>query len=1550
MSLRVSLLAASICALTITACGGGGGSSALDEFASTGGTGSTPTGDVGAISSSAADQPVATYATTGPDGGWSRVDLIPVFQGSPTIGLAPSTQQQTLFEKIQTLSGTDLDGNWTGPIATLPTAGFDSYLTGVPPGTLAGFIIGANNIYDLLQSTTGAPQTIDGNPPLPIELNADTFPGFTGGDIDSQFASGDLTGEGGPGLFSNFPLTQLATEPPVGQRAVPPKLPPLPNQMGAAVGQSGRGPSPNDEHQFIQMDFSYSLDRDSLFNPALFDNSFLGDTNPASGSGNVNIVKHSVQRPPEGQGFNEVNSVDQLPVHVPGIAVVGGVSAIPTGLPLNLPQFAYLDPTLNPAISKFDRVPTGARALLMDPTVFSYIAYESPEAIVANSYPQPANAPAYIVNENGTDGFGTNAGLLILADPKDPAGLGGRVFGATAPEVGSVNDFGTSGDDLAAGVGFVSVEFEWVRSGGTQIKAPYFHTFALDQRQVTDDDPRAVNGSYNRGPAITVSTIQVPSIDILDPSTDAIGPYDPEPANDSVNTISTRARFIVRFDREVVPNSAGFSRRHTLHSTPGKGVIFDFNGNTRPIENPQLDPSNEGCPLAPSIYLAINQPAGKNLVTGFVQPVASPYQTQGAPADVDALGRFTADDGVTKVSVEANGLTPTNQNLSASLPRGIVPCDIYPLNQNNLQAYVVQPLIELPPGTADDPTVVTLGVSMNGLGTTFYGLVNHGNQTRGGTMFTPYQALNLTNGLGVDDSTKQAVIANHTIVKVNAGPMSLDGLLFYGGTNIALTRITNQHPPVFNDNQTTGGYNVARSFKVGANNNKLYINAPVSPQALYLAFTTGGAGVLDLSGNGYNTNLPQGGLVNLENKFYLESSRFLPALTQTPSGTGKNWVQGGSAVAGNNRPAFGILGRYTSGIGGVGLNIESDFAVGKAIPTGSNTPQPGINEGSSGYETLVRSAIIQGNPATSTTILAPVNKVGIVTDIEVGDFLDTLYFDKENPWTLAGHKTYNTPVQGTLDNNTIADPPTPNPPPLRFPVGLPHTAVLFDQNNLVKPPLLIEGNEVFAADSLFSYSSGAFITGQPRPVNGLLFLNPTQNLSNGTSADIPHPPEAGFVNTFFGITAVTNPAYIQTGPVPKTSTGAGALLASINAQPGVSANPSGLASPYYESRQQIGNFLFLADQTNNKLHAVNSNTMEILQSIKLPDPRGLGLTADLRKLFVSNEGDSSVSMIDANPRSPTFMVEKKRTKVGTGPRAVACNPDGEDVFVLNYSANSISIVSQATGNVRKTLISNGIKQPYDMAVGMREYVGGPAFFSGCYHGFISNFGGDNVLVYESGPDGLAGIGFDNIIANVSSDTPSSGGEVWRKMRKPRGITFDANAPPAESINTTIGAFVAHQDDQGRALVSRVIYAKDSAPGAQVFNTTFFNPFSGDKVFEVRAQYVSSFPGVAFDVALPDYNRFRFLNEDFASYYNLLNAGATTKTFPTIDRNSKYPLAANIQPFNPNVARVEPDRLYFSVGGSGAQNLVEVFDLGTGEHLKTITTPAQVGTISSYFGQ
>jgi YVTN family beta-propeller protein len=413
--------------------------------------------------------------------------------------------------------------------------------------------------------------------------------------------------------------------------------------------------------------------------------------------------------------------------------------------------------------------------------------------------------------------------------------------------------------------------------------------------------------------------------------------------------------------------------------------------------------------------------------------------------------------------------------------------------------------------------------------------------------------------------------------------------------------------------------------------------------------------------------------------------------------------------------------------------------------------------------------------------------------------------------------------------------------------------------------------------------------------------------------------------------------------MPKTTTAGTVVLTTLNTGAIGTGFPGGLEAPNYQSRQQIGNFLFVTDGVNKSLHAINSNSFERLKSVKLPDPTGLAINPDGDLLYVTNEGSNSLSVVNADPSDAAgFMSEIVRVDVGDGPRAVAVSPDNEDVFVLNRLGNSISIVDVGTNTVRRTLTQSGINRPNDVAIGVREVAGGPAFQSGTYHAFIANGGGNNVLIFEGGPSGLGGIGFDNIIGAIAPNEPVVLGQpTLRGMRNPTAIVYDPNTP-LDGFAHTIGAFVAHSDSvEGNAMVSRISYSADSTPGQS--STTGTAGF-GDKVFTFIQQYVSESTGKPLDVALPDYNRSLYLENNFATFPNLLNAGGATYTFgaKVIPRNSRYPLSVLAIA---QIPRWDPDRLYLSVGGG----TIDVFNITTSVRQKTITTIADATVMASYFG-
>lgn len=1487
----------------LVACGGGGGGG------SDGG------------GSNASNAAVKTTATTAEDGTARRVDLVPgpIATTDPAFA-ALNAALEGFLNTLMSRNGLDLDRDLADTNADgVPDSGFETYTTGMSPAKGTGpRIFGANNLYDLFQTSTN--QTFNQRPLLFQQDGTVAGPPFNGGD-----ASGDGRIDGGPGLFSNINTATAVGSP----TSVMPSLPVFPNAMGDRDPGTGsaRGPSPTDQHQFIQIEFPYPVSIDSLRDPFNPSNSYLGDSLP--GAPNVIVERRWVTRSPMGTN-NQFSVIDHTfeHAHVPGVAILGGEAFIPG-----------IGGTTTDISLALSNIPEGAKEKVMDPRVLTYIAHENPGGISTVA---------------GSDlGFVNPDGILILPDPTDAGGKGGRVFGGSLAVPSSVNDFMTDGGGAmtsdANRIGFFSFRITRLRSKGKTINNPYFHSFPVSQEFVGDDAASVGatlgenNGTFNRGPAIEVDSVtQIPAIDVADPNKHYLGDFTLTPASDAENTISTKARFRVNFDKEVVPNSVGFSRRHTVHSVAGSGVVFPFNGNTRPVSSPATEflPAVQGAPLAPSIFLAVNQP----VQVGVNNPQSKNVNPDPTLTDAQASGA-----GVFVGSATTNGLFPTVHNTLATLPRGVVPCDIYPVNQNNLQAYIVEPLVELPPGA-----VVTLGVCMPGLGTSNNTLpavgvpaipTNYGNFTRSGTLTTPWQGLT---ELGLGDPTvsqNSTIIGNATIVKVNAGPMDLEGKLFFGGTG---TAIDTQINGVEFDDESDGGWNVCRTFRVGTDLTDAYVNAPVAPQAMVVGFGPKGLGVIDLSGSGLTTNAPGGSALNTGSESTLITSRFLQPPVSGQTGLG-NWSANGAIADGSHARAFGILGRYTAGncLNCMPASIESELAIGGAIRMGTvSTPGPGaipgVNEGSSGFETMVRDS--------SGSIFLSDPEIGLVRDVVLGDFLDTVYFDTSNVFaTPAGHRTYNTPLSTAVPNNTIADPPVPNPPPLRFPVGLPFTAVLFDQSDVSKAPVLIEGSEVFARDAQIQFDDGSGL-GPIQPINGFIHLNPTSNESNENTFDVPYLPSAGFSSPFLGEPGSNPPAkFLQTGPLPRTSTAGAVLLAAVNMVPGT-GEPGALQVPFYQSRQQIGNFLFVTDGVNNKLHAVNSNNMEVLASLDLPDPTGLGLTSDLRLLYVSNEGANSVSVVDADPESSTFMTVLNEISVGEGPRAVAVAPDNEDVFVLNRLGNSISIIDVGSSAVRRTLEQSGINRPNDVALGMRETnnAGAPAFGSGTYHGFISNGGNDSIVVFESGPTGVAGIGFDNILGAIAQGD-DDGQVSFVDLDDPRGMAYDP-AHPLDAFARTIGAFVAHRSaETGQAMVTRIAYTKDSMPGQQTFNANILNVSFGDKVFEITQQYSSTASGIAYDVAIGDHNRQRLEDSNFGSNQNLFNAGAIEIPIGGVilPRNNKYPLASWGTPLTTNGARWDPDRLYLSVAGG----IIEVFDINQGTHEKTILTPSGEPTVlASFFSQ
>ncbi len=669
------------------------------------------------------------------------------------------------------------------------------------------------------------------------------------------------------------------------------------------------------------------------------------------------------------------------------------------------------------------------------------------------------------------------------------------------------------------------------------------------------------------------------------------------------------------------------------------------------------------------------------------------------------------------------------------------------------------------------------------------------------------------------------------------------------------------------------------AFAFRTEGTRAFVNVPVAPQAIYYAPLSGsGAGAINLDGNGFETNKPA------TEKILILTN--LMQLTTCPIG--------GSFLFGCNPNTFGDA----TAMDPIGLGGNPAGLMGP-------TPVPGVNEGSKGsdasglnpnalfgegFETVCRDSNGDQRLAKSPVL-------GSISDIQVGDFLDKIFFDALNPFAQTGaHQSFTSGA--ALTQNSIADPPSPNPPPLRLPVGLQPPDIVFNAQNLKEPAFVIEGDECFTTIG---------------PGLGRIFLLP-----NNTT------PLAGDRFPTFG----------QNGPSYQSFSMGGA----------------------YAARQQIGNFLYMADRDNGVVQVVNSNNFSVVHTIETPDPEGLGLSPDLRTLYVSNFGDDSVSIVGVDPISPFYNVEINRIKVGSGPRDVAVQPEHEDVFIANYLGNSISILNPLSQTIRRT-INDQIKRPWEIVLTPRLLATG--WGSGIYFGYIANQQTGDILVYESGPSGATGIGADAIRWSAA---------LSNSLTEMRGICYDPGNYPGTVVNLPTGVYITHRDqDSGLSMITRVAFTTQ-LPGFGTFppvplpSTVLNAPGTTQRRFEVVGtwggplvplQQQVNFGGqdqIPYDVALND-----FTAADFFALVPGQNGGAGVQTNLGSFASTPSPTAGGVNSKNPlrnlNGTWFQtwfPDRLYVSFPGDNLVQVLNATAAGTVENtVKNVPVP---GRLAVFFDQ
>lgn len=453
------------------------------------------------------------------------------------------------------------------------------------------------------------------------------------------------------------------------------------------------------------------------------------------------------------------------------------------------------------------------------------------------------------------------------------------------------------------------------------------------------------------------------------------------------------------------------------------------------------------------------------------------------------------------------------------------------------------------------------------------------------------------------------------------------------------------------------------------------INAPVAPDAVYVARggAAPGVSVIDMNGFGQSTGNPifdeslqsfQEGWTNFPNNpnVRLQGSLIRPALQ-----VGSCTVDGGSSgvfTLTRDSSLDDLLIRTPV------ILKAGDMMLGTALDVAfNNGPSPfGCQAGGGGNLCAVGGQkifrVMQGGPNT----LIP-------------SFPQVI----NNP-------TLNTQVGAP---NTVSFAPHPNPPPLQF------------------PPLCVSpfigGQEPTSIETILP------LPGTAPPPNGLA-LNNLLVPGNAFGDPLNGEPPSGLISP-------EQNSFMQGPRAPQQNSAA--------------------CFPYM-IRQQVGHYLYVIDRARKELVAFNSNTMRVIDRIALPDPTDMAMSPNLDFLAVSNQSVNLCSFIDTDPDSSTFHEVVQTTVVGNAPRGVAWDPGNEDILVANELSSTVSIISAFSLAVRKELNSQ-LNQPFEIAITERQTTFG--FLRQVYFAYIMNRSG-RLAMFESGPNGVNGWGFDDIIGSA----------------------------------------------------------------------------------------------------------------------------------------------------------------------------------------------------------
>jgi hypothetical protein len=359
-------------------------------------------------------------------------------------------------------------------------------------------------------------------------------------------------------------------------------------------------------------------------------------------------------------------------------------------------------------------------------------------------------------------------------------------------------------------------------------------------------------------------------------------------------------------------------------------------------------------------------------------------------------------------------------------------------------------------------------------------------------------------------------------------------------------------------------------------------------------------------------------------------------------------------------------------------------------------------------------------------------------------------------------------------------------------------------------------------------------------------------------------------------------------------------------------------------RQQIGHFLYILDGDNKQILVVNSNRMTVLDTLRTSDPVDLAFAPNLRRMAVANFSSGTVSFVDVDPTSATFHQILSETRVAPGPATIAWQPDGEDILTLHPKENALTVVNGIDFQVVKT-VTGFLANPIAIAIGHRHLPpNGNA--TGLYHAYILNSTGE-IIIYESGPDGVNGIGFKDIIGTVPGAF----------FRNPKYLTNDLTA----SLG---GVFVSHVDERGNGMVTRL--EMTVSPGLQPLSPNSSGFLLPPTFRQKEWGATQTYGGYSASNPTRDLLSGRAPGEMCTD--EMIN-GADLPSQVTA-RSASIPLPPTLHSGKSTFkggSPIVPKFLFIALKDRG---MIDVFSIGTAEKVRTIELGGTPEVISSYWRQ